>query len=49
MTKFRKPTLDLIDKGRNQGFLTQEEILEVFSDAEERLIELDEFYDTLLT
>jgi len=33
----RKPVLDLIKKGRDQGFVTQEEILEVFPDAEERI------------
>lgn len=48
MSKFRKPTLDLIEKGRNQGFLTQEEILNVFPDAESRLEELDDLYLTLL-
>lgn len=44
----RKPVLDLIKKGRDQGFLTQEDILEVFPDAEERVPELDEFYEKLL-
>jgi hypothetical protein len=39
----RKPVLDLIKKGRDQGFLTQEEIMEVFPDAEERVPELDDF------
>jgi RNA polymerase primary sigma factor len=38
----------LIKKGRDQGFLTQDEILEIFSDAEERLDELDDLYDKLL-
>lgn len=45
----RKPVVELIKKGRDQGFLTQEEILEVFPDAEERLIELDELYNKLLS
>lgn len=44
----RKPVLELIKKARDQGFLTQEDILEVFSDAEKRLEELDELYDKLL-
>lgn len=45
----RKAVSDLIKKGRDQGFLTQEEILEVFPDAEERVEELDDLYDKLLT
>lgn len=44
----RKAVTTLIKKGRNQGFLTQDEILEVFPDAEKRLSELDELYDKLL-
>jgi RNA polymerase primary sigma factor len=44
----RKPVQELIKKGRDQGFLTQEDILEVFSDAEARVDELDDFYDKLL-
>jgi len=44
----RKPTQDLIKKGKKQGFLTQEEILDIFPDAEKRLDELDELYDNLL-
>jgi RNA polymerase primary sigma factor len=44
----RKPVLDLIKKGREQGFLTQEEILEVFPDAEDRVAELDDLYEKLL-
>ncbi len=45
----RKDVVELIKKGRDQGFLTQEEILEVFSDAEERIAELDELYNKLLS
>lgn len=41
-------TKKLIAKGKKQGFVTQEEILELFPDAEERLLELDDLYDTLL-
>jgi RNA polymerase primary sigma factor len=44
----RKPVQDLIKKGRDQGFLTQEDILEVFPDAESRVEELDDFYERLL-
>ena len=44
----RKPVQELIKKGRDQGFLTQEDILEVFSDAEVRIEELDDLYDKLL-
>jgi RNA polymerase primary sigma factor len=39
---------ELIKKGRDQGFLTQEEILEVFPTAEENLPQLDDLYDKLL-
>jgi len=46
---FRKPVEELVKKGKEQGFLTQEEILEVFPDAEARVIELDDFYGRLLT
>lgn len=44
----RKQVVELIKKAREQGFLTQDEILEVFPDAEDRLEELDELYDKLL-
>jgi RNA polymerase primary sigma factor len=45
----RREVTDLIKHAREQGFLTQDEILEVFSDAEERLTELDDVYDKLLS
>jgi RNA polymerase primary sigma factor len=45
----RKPIQELIKRGRDQGFLTQEEILEVFPDAELRVMELDDLYDRLLS
>ena len=45
----RKPVTELIKRGRDQGFLTQEEILEVFPDAEGRVMELDDLYDRLLS
>lgn len=38
----------LLDKGRHQGFLTLDEILAVFTDAEERIAEVDELYLRLL-
>jgi len=44
----KKETADLIKKGRDQGFLTQDDILEVFPNAEENLTELDDLYDKLL-
>lgn len=45
----RKHVTELIKRGRDQGFLTQEEILEVFPDAEGRVMELDDLYDRLLS
>jgi RNA polymerase primary sigma factor len=48
MVKLRKAVQKLVDKGKKQGFITQEEILQVFPDAEKRLKELDELYDRLL-
>ena len=38
----------LIAKGKDRGFVTQEEILEIFLDAEKRIEELDDLYDRLL-
>lgn len=38
----------LIEKGKDQGFVAQDEILEVFPDAEYVLDKLDEFYDSLI-
>jgi len=38
----------LLEKGKKQGFLTQEEILETFPEAEEYLDELDAFYEKLI-
>ena len=40
---------ELIKKGRDQGFLTQDEILEYYPDAEKKIAELDELYDKLLS
>ena len=44
----RKIVQKLTKKGQEQGFLTQEQILEVFPDAEKRIKELDDFYEKLL-
>ncbi len=44
----RKVTQDLIRKAKDQGFLTQDEILESFPDAEKRIEELDYLYAQLL-
>lgn len=44
----RKAVSDLIKKGRDQGFLTQDDVLEIFPDAENRIEELDDLYDKLL-
>lgn len=38
----------LVKAGKDQGFLTQEDILEVFPDAENKIKELDELYEKLL-
>ena len=38
----------LIAKGKDQGFVTQEEILEIFPDAEKHIEDLDDLYDRLL-
>ena len=44
----RKQVQELIKRGRDQGFITQDDILVVFNDAEERVSELDELYEILL-
>jgi RNA polymerase primary sigma factor len=41
-------TLELIKKAKDQGFITQDEILEAFPDAEKRIDELDNLYALLL-
>ncbi len=49
MAKKKKiDTRKLIEKGKKQGFITQEEILQLFPDAEERIEELDALYTNLL-
>ena len=40
-------TQKLVRKAKKQGFITQEEILELFPQAEERITELDLLYDKL--
>ena len=45
----RKQVADIIKKGRDQGFLTQDDILEIFPDPEKRIAELDDLYDRLLS
>jgi len=47
MIKLRVQTTHLLEKGKDQGFLTLDEILEVFPDAEARIGELDELFDQL--
>jgi len=46
---FKDKTVVLIKRGREQGFLTQDEILEIFPNAENNVIELDDLYDRLLS
>ncbi|MDP3955182.1 MAG: RNA polymerase sigma factor RpoD [bacterium] len=48
MIKIRPEVKKLIEKGKKQGFITQEEVLEIFPDAEKRLEELDDLYAKLL-
>jgi RNA polymerase primary sigma factor len=45
--KIKIDTKKLINKGKRQGFVTQEEILEYFPDAEDRIEELDALYNRL--
>jgi RNA polymerase primary sigma factor len=45
----RKPVQELIKKGRDQGFLTQDDILEIFPNAEAKIDELDDLYEKLLS
>jgi len=48
MTKKKVDVRKLLEKGKKQGFITQEEILELFPDAEKRIDELDALYTKLL-
>lgn len=44
---FDNKTDQLIQKGREQGFVTQEEILSLFPDVEENIEKIDDLYATL--
>jgi len=46
--KKKKEVSKLLEKGKKQGFITQEEILQYFPDAENRLEELDDLYAKFL-
>jgi len=48
--KTKKPTTikELIAEGRENGFVTQDEILSLFPQAEEHLVELDRLYEKLI-
>jgi len=48
MAKKKVDTKKLVEKGKKQGFVTQEEILEVFPFPEEHLEQLDELYNKFL-
>jgi len=48
MAKKKVDVHKLLDKGKKQGFLTQEDILGFFPDAESRIDELDDLYTVLL-
>jgi RNA polymerase primary sigma factor len=48
MVKQKTDVSKIIEKGKKQGFLTQDDILAVFPDAEDRLEELDDLYFRLI-
>jgi RNA polymerase primary sigma factor len=48
MAKQKTDVSKIIEKGKKQGFLTQDDILAVFPDAEDRLDELDDLYFHLI-
>ena len=48
LTMESRPVKKLIEKAKKQGFITQEEVLEIFSFAEDYLDVLDDFYAQLL-
>jgi RNA polymerase primary sigma factor len=48
MPEFEKEIAGLIKKGKEQGFVSQEEILAAVPDVEENIEKLDEIYATLL-
>lgn len=47
-TKIIKTIKDLVKVGRDNGFITQDEILALFPKPEERIIELDDLYAQLI-
>jgi RNA polymerase primary sigma factor len=47
MAKSDSPIQELINRGREQGFVTQEDILAVFPEAESKVEELDDLYSRL--
>lgn len=47
MAKADSPIQELINRGREQGFVTQEDILAVFPEAESKVEELDDLYSRL--
>lgn len=48
MTRLSATSKKLLEKGKKQGFLTQEEIMEAFPEAENHLEEIDDLYTRLL-
>ena len=50
MTKIRVNTspADLVKQGKENGFVTQEDILVVFPKPEEKVADLDHLYDQLI-
>jgi RNA polymerase primary sigma factor len=47
-TKTPKTTKELIKEGREDGFVTQDDILAIYPKPEEHLVELDELYAQLI-
>lgn len=48
MAQLSAPIKKLITKGQKQGFLTQDDIAEIYPEAEEKVEELDDLYEKLL-
>lgn len=48
LSKFPKEVQDLVKKGKEQGFVTQEELLKAMPNAEDDLILLDEIYSLFM-
>jgi len=49
LEKFPPAVRDLVKKGRSQGFITQQELLKAFPDAEENVILLDEVFELFMS